>query len=57
MAVKYTLSLINDKEVIFLQNHKKKDDLADAFLHSFVQYYGKNIPAIYKEKLEKIGDI
>lgn len=54
LGVKYCQSLISDKDATALSEHKKKDDMCDAFLQGF-QYLFDPIPAEYLKKLKKVG--
>jgi hypothetical protein len=52
----YELIRDNDKYLEWYNYHKKKDDMADAFLHFFVSKIGKRMPDKYKEKIYGIED-
>jgi hypothetical protein len=53
LGIKYCSALINSDDLIKLNEHKKKDDLCDAFLQGF--YYLFNpIPKLYFDKLKTV---
>jgi len=54
LGVKYCQSLINKKDYDILAEHKKKDDMCDAFLQGF-QYLFAPVPEKYMEKLRSVG--
>ena len=55
LGIKFCKTLINDNDTYLqlLNNHKKKDDLADAFLQGFVM----NFPVIPEQYASKIRDL
>lgn len=54
LGIKYCIALIDDKNKKKLDEHKKKDDMCDAFLQG-IQYLFSPIPDILFEKLKIIG--
>ena len=54
LGVKYCISLIEDSDKNIINSYKKKDDLADAFLHGF-KYLFNPIPIKYFKKMEGVG--
>lgn len=54
LSVKYCKALINEENLIFLNSHTKKDDLADSFLQGFFILFQNELPDEYKNKLDKV---
>jgi len=54
LSVEYCLALINNSDKAIINKYKKKDDLADSFLHAF-KYIFNPVPLKYFKKLEDIG--
>jgi hypothetical protein len=56
LAVKYCLALIEDNPdyLKIINSYKKKDDMADAFLHGFIMNFGQNLPEYYAEKIRSV---
>ena len=55
LGIKFCKTLINDNEsyMELFNNHKKKDDLADAFLQGFIMNFPK-IPEHYASKIRDL---
>jgi hypothetical protein len=56
LAVKFCKALIGDNQewINLIDSHKKKDDMADAFLQGFIKVFGSEIPAHYAEKINQV---
>ena len=52
LGIKYTIAIINSKDLNYLNSFKKQDDLCDAFLQAIRIYYKDNIPNNIVEKLK-----
>jgi hypothetical protein len=56
LGIKYCKALINSNDKIYLDEHKKKDDLCDCFLQGF-QYLFKPVPKVYFDKIRDDLDV
>lgn len=54
LGVKYCRALISEEDEEILDEHKKVDDMADAFLQAF-QYMFPDVPPKYIKILQKVG--
>jgi len=57
IAIYYTRSVINKRNLKFFNEHKKKDDLADAFLHAFKNIHRGKIPKQYNQPLKEAYEL
>lgn len=56
LAVKFCKALIGDNQewINLIDSHKKKDDMADAFLQGFIKVFGSAIPVHYADKINQV---
>ncbi len=59
LSVKYCKALLDDNDdwLKVLDSHKKKDDMADAFLQGFIKNFGPTIPKYYADKIKNVEDL